>query len=327
MTNEGRRPHSRCRVTRRKPGWCAPWLALQLCAGGAAAQTDSQIVQRLFPQRLIDESERDYRAGGPLPYRTFSFVVADLDNDGSPYIVAAFSNGLSGVVRVLRRVNGTARVVAEPDLPLLGGIFPDVRLVDIERDGRPEVAVSYSSARGPPADWLFRWDGAKLDTFGPTTRDESGNVDTPLSNADYADIDGDGILEIILPTAADSGDRTWLVYRLEGSAFVSATSLCYLGDFYFPAATPGLAADSFAVASPGPGFVLTVVNGDRDGGNRVRGATVRLNGRTVVTPNDLGAGVRAVVRSVSLSAENRIAVTLVGAAGSHVLVTARPGSR
>jgi hypothetical protein len=85
-----------------------------------------------------------------------------------------------------------------------------------------------------------------------------------------------------------------------------------------------VATDGFAVASPGPGFLLTVINGDRDGSNRVRAGTIRLNGRAVVTPEDLDQRVRTVVRRVSASAANRIAVTLAGDAGSHVLVTLGP---
>jgi hypothetical protein len=308
----------------RRAGWLVPCILLQLCAVGAAAQTDSQVVASVFPQRLIDESQRDYQAGGPLPFQTFSYVAADLDHDGSNYLVAAYSNGFSGAVRVLRRANGTARVVAEPDLPLLGGIFPEIRLVDIEGDDRPEVAVSYSSARGPAADWLFRWDGAKLTVFGPTTRDESGDIDTELANADFVDVNGDGILEIVNPTESDSGIGGWEVYRLEGSDFVPGGSLCYLGDFSVSAA---MAEESFAVERPGPGFMLTVVNGDRDGSNRVRVGTIRLNGAAVVSPGDLGEGVRTVVRAVSLSAENRVALSLEGPAGSHVQITVGPAPR
>ena len=315
------------RITCRRPGWFVPWLLLHLCAAGAAAQTDSQVVATFFPQRLIDESQKDYQAGGPLPFETFSYVAADLADDGSRFLIAAYSNGFSGVIRVLRRENGTARVVDEPDLPLLGGIFPEVSLIDIEDDGRPEVAVSYSSARGPTADWLFRWDGARLAVFGPTTRDESGYVDTQLSNVDYVDVDGDGILEILDPVVSDSGTVAWEVYHLEGSTFVAGTSLSYLGEFSFPAATPADSVQSFAIESPGPGWVLTVVNGDRDGSHRVHAGTVRLNGVAVVTPSDLDEGVRTVIRSVSVSVENRVAVSLDGPHGSHVRITVGPKPR
>jgi hypothetical protein len=165
---------------------------------------------------------------------------------------------------------------------------------------------------------VFRWDGEGLVVLGPARRDESGNVDTRLSNADYVDVDGDGRLDILNPTETETGEHVWQVYRLEGGTFVEAVVLDYLADFYPP---PALATGSFEVASPGPEFVLTLVNGDRDGSNRVRAGTVRLNGSAVVTPDDLGAGVRTLVRQVSLLDENRIDVTLVGDPGSHVLVT------
>jgi len=320
MTKHGTRliPHWPIRC--RGPARSIPWVLLHLWAAGAAAQTDSQVVEAFFPQRLLEESRRDYQQGGPLPFRTSAFVVTDFDNTGS-FIIAAYSNGFSGVIRVLKRVHGTASLVDEPDLAALGGVFPKVQLLDFDGDGRFEVVVSYTSARGPTADWVLRWDGTKLRLFGPAGRDALGVTDTPLSNADFLDIDGDGILEILNPAGADSGARAWQVYRLADRTYVASASLYYVGYFYPP---PAVATDSFAVASPGPGFLLTVINGDRDGGNRVRAGTIRLNGRAVVTPEDLDQRVRTVLRRVSASGVNQIAVTLAGDAGSHVLVTVSP---
>jgi hypothetical protein len=306
---------------RRSRAWSLAWLPLLLSPAGAGAQTDSQVVETFFPQRLIDESRRDYQRGGPLPFRTSAFVVADLDNDGSPFIVAAYTNGFSGVVRVLERVDGTARLVHEPDLPALGGVFPSLRLLDFDHDGRAEVVVSCTSARGPTADWVFRWDGSRLALLGPTTRDALGVADTPLSNADFVDIDGDGILEVLNPTGADSGPGAWEVYRLEERTYVAGAFLHYVATFFPP---PAAGTQSFVVANPGPAFLLTVINGDRDGGNRVRAGTIRLNGRDVVGPADLDEGMRTVVRRVPGSVENVVAVTLVGTQGSRVLVTVGP---
>jgi hypothetical protein len=308
-------------VSCRRLAWVIPWALLNLCGVDATAQTDSQAVATFFPQRLIDESQRDYEAGGPLPFQTFAFVAADLDNDGSSFLVAAYSNGFSGVVRVLERIDGTARVVDEPDLPLMGGIFPSVDVPDVEGDGRPEIAVSYSQAGGSTADWVFRWDGTRLRLIGPVTRDERSLVDTRLSNSSFEDIDGDGIQEIVEPTAADSGAPAWRVYRLEGSQYVDSTSLHFLDSFYINPTTPQAATRGFVVANPGPGFQLTVINGDRDGTNRVTAGTIRLNGHMVVSPAEIGADVRTVVRRVTVLGENRVEVSLVGDVGSWVLVT------
>jgi hypothetical protein len=52
-------------------------------------------------------------------------------------------------------------------------------------------------------------------------------------------------------------------------------------------AAPVLKTSEFEVAKPGPGFVLIIVNGDRNGDNRVSSGTVRLNGVVVLTPDDL----------------------------------------
>jgi hypothetical protein len=118
----------------------------------------------------------------------------------------------------------------------------------------------------------------------PTRRDERGVTDIQLSNADFVDTDGDGILEIVNPSRVGPPAAAWEVYRLAEPTYVASTSLDYLGDYY-PLAIPGAATDSFAVASPGPGFMLTVINGDRDGGNGVGAGTIWLNGLAVVTPS------------------------------------------
>ena len=176
-------------------------LLLGFGRGSALAQTHEEIVEQFFPQRLIDESVQDSQKGGPEPFKTSNFVVADLNGDGSTFIIAAYSNGFSGVIRVLRKNNGTFSLVDEPNLQALSGDFPEVELLDLDNDGCSEVIVSFSSARGTTANWVFKWDGTKLDLIGPTRVSSFGVVFTKLSDASFIDIDGDGIREIVNPTS------------------------------------------------------------------------------------------------------------------------------
>jgi len=157
---------------------------------GSLNQTDKDLVNQFFPDFLIEESEEDFAKGGPAPFRTSAFAVADLGGTGTDLIVAAYTNGFSAAIRVLRREGTAAVLVDEPALPLLAGIFPCVTLLDLNHDGRPpEVITSFSSGRGTGADWVFRWNGSALVFIGPSSVDANGDVSTLLSGADFIDLD------------------------------------------------------------------------------------------------------------------------------------------
>ena len=208
----------------------------------AFAQTDEEIVNQFFPEFLIEESEEREAGGGPAPFRASAFGVADLNGTGEEFIVAAYTNGFSAGIRVLRRQGTTTLLVDEPILRLLGGTFPFVKLIDLDNDGRPEVVTSFSSARGHLADWVFKWNGATLDLIGPSTVDEHGDVSTLLSEAGFRDLDGDGILEIInspqqAPLAADEPELELGpidIFRFDGKRYVFSRSVedldCELAD-------------------------------------------------------------------------------------------------
>lgn len=289
---------------------------------GLTTQEIEQIVEQFFPPRLINESETDFQQGGPAPFRARAFELADLDGTGTAnYIVAAYTNGFSAAIRVLRLQEGTAVLVSEPNLRLLSGIFPAVKLVDIENDGRPEVSVHFSSARGSLFDWVFRWTGTELRLIGPASVDEHGDVFTALVDSGFFDVDGDGTLEIV-----DYPDETETlkIYRFDGQKFTLTKSLIFFSTFYRHAGTPLLQTAEFEVAKPGATFVLTIVNGDRNGDNRVSSGTVRLNGVQVLSPNDLNQQVRKVVRQVTVLANNLLEVELESKPSGQILVTIEP---
>jgi hypothetical protein len=308
-------------------------LFLGIWGGVVCAQTNEQIVQQFFPQRLIDESEQRLQRGGPAPFRTSEFIVADLNKDGSTFIVAAYSNGFSGVVRVLKKVNGTFTLVDEPDLRGMSGDFPEVHLIDLDNDGRFEIIASFSSARGPTGNWVFKWDGTKLNLIGPTEISSFGVIFTKLSDASFFDVDGDGIIEIINLTASgpvapdetrNIGKGDIEVYSFDGQKYKLTKSLSYIGSFVRHTAAPFVDKAKFEVANPGPGFVLTIINGNREGDNRVSSGTIKLNGVVVLTPNDLNQQVRKVVRQVTTLAQNMLEVELAGKPTGQILVTVEP---
>src|SRR5215510_12147285 len=107
---------------------------------GQTGGPEDNLVRQFFPQWLITEANADFAQGGPPPFQAFAYADADLDGTGArDFIVAAYSNGFSGAVVVLRKQATSAVQVAAPSFPLMGGIYPNVTMLDVDNDGRPEA--------------------------------------------------------------------------------------------------------------------------------------------------------------------------------------------
>src|SRR5438093_766362 len=105
-----------------------PWTCVQyglfvaiaavtaLFVGRAEAQSisDEQMVSAAYPDALVQNFYSWAKPNQRLVKR-FGFARADLGGTGTDdFIVAAYTNGLGGAIRVLRPSNGTAQVVDEP---------------------------------------------------------------------------------------------------------------------------------------------------------------------------------------------------------------------
>jgi hypothetical protein len=286
-------------------------------AGSQAQQTDEEIAKQFFPQRLIDESAQDFAQGGPEPTQFLDFKVADLNGVGTnDFIVAAYTNGFSGAIRVLRKQGNTASIVSEPNLRLLSGIIPKVQLLDLDKDGRPEIIVSYSSARGPAADWVFKWNGTALNLIGPSVTDANGDVSTVLSEADFIDLNGDGILEIINPPQDSPG--TFDVFTLDGNRL---KSLNFFGVYIRGKATPLVTTRTFSLVKTDISYLVKAINGDSNGNNRVSSAVITLNGKVVIGPEAFNQKVSQAVTQVTLQSSNTVNVELKSAPASQIILT------
>jgi len=303
-------------------------------AQNSSVHTTEEIVEQFFPQSLVDDSEKRVKRGGPSPFKTSTFRVADLDGIGTEnYIVAAYTNGFSAAIRVLKLDNGNAMLVTEPNLRLLGGIYPALELVDIENDGRPEVVAFFSSNRGITTDWVFKWTGTELSLIGPASIDKHGDVFTVLVQSDFIDVEGDGVLEIITPPTHRPFPPalrdtikidTYKIYSFDGQTYQLTKTLNYFGIFSRRTETPVVSTRGFDVQDLGDDFVLTIINGMPDGKDRVSSAVIRLNGVVIVGPNDLNQEVGQIVREVSVLQDNVVEVELHGEAGGQVMITVEP---
>jgi hypothetical protein len=72
--------------------------------------------------------------------------------------------------------------------------------------------------------------------------------------------------------------------------------------------------------TPAPSYRLKIVNGDRDGSNRVTSVKVEINGTLIVSPTEVNLGVETLTRTIQLQKQNEIKVTVDGPANAHMYV-------
>lgn len=299
--------------------------------GVAQGQTsaDDAAVQQYFPQRLNDASRRD----GWEAVRHSHYVNADLDNTGNPdYIVAAYTNGVQGALRVLKKQGRAVVLVADPVFPLMGGIFPLVSLRDLDGDRRPEIVVSLSQASASESStWLFKWNAGAVGLLGPVEYPDlvtlGGEPVSAIGYVDYVDLDGDGFAELVGPAADDnaSRDEDRDVFVLVGGTYIKASyRLSYYHAFARQAGPPITNAAAFSVKSPGTNYILVIASGDETGAGRVSSATITLNGVVVASPSMFNVAIRSLAIPIAVHATNSLTVRIAGGPGSLLRIGIRP---
>lgn len=285
--------------------------------------TPEQIVEQFYPQVLIDRASA--HPGVPLS-RQSAFAVYERFLDGAPRtIIAAYSNGVEGAIRVLQVQTGTSFTVVFESLGI-GDANPSVELADVDADGTNEVIVKTISFTGITTSFVFRYDRGTLLSIGPSDA---------LSNADLVDLDHDGTLAIASleeprPSAEADNVREggYRIYKLWGGRYVLAQRLLYLAPFVRHKGTPETITETFALFgdSTGP-YVLRLVNGERGGGRRVSSARIVLNGIEVLSPDNFSQQVEFLSLPVTLLPRNTIEVTLAGEPLGEIFVTVEDTSK
>lgn len=292
-----------------------------LCASSSfaeASNTDNSIVKEYFPQALTAISDTINAHGGPAPDQYFAYVDADLDGTGTKnYIVAVYSNGYLGEIRILKKQGSNAMVVAStsPWSPRMSGIVPTVRIQDVDGDGRPEVIASFSNMNGATTtDWIWKWDGTALHCISPA-----------LYGVDFVDLTGNGKLSAISndetgQTTSSGFPLDTAIYNLVNGKFVRTGTSYMFSYFRRYKGPPHRVTQQFAVSNPSGQYELTIVNGG--GTNKlVSSATVQLNGTTVASQKDFNQQAKVIKIPVTLKASNTVTVKLNGAPGSLILLS------
>jgi hypothetical protein len=289
-------------------------VCLALATSAFAQQTDDAIAQQFYPQQLRDDLRKFSDEDLPPIYK---FVRGDLTGAGSKMLVVAYSNGRMGALRVID-VSGAPALLDE-NLDL-SGTRPIVELFDLDRDGRMEIITAFAAMRTDITS-IFKWTNGHLVLWGPTRTDQYGVVHSTLPTLDYADIDGDGLLELIEEKDIESGILLEKVYRLSGGNYVPAQPAAFHGEYMRASGEPENVKADFPAPDNGAGrWLLRVINGDDKGGNSVTSGDIRLNGATLVTSDMLKKKVRTITVPVTLRAINTIEVELRSATGTGLTV-------
>jgi hypothetical protein len=305
---------------RRKLGRLSLVALALACAVPVLAQNDQEAVESLYPQSLLDDYYANVQENGAEPFRGVAYTPADLVGSGhADDVVAAYTNGFAGAIRVLRRERNGLVVAAAPEVAATGAL-PHVEAVNLDGTGGDEVIATFSAATGNESVWVFRWDGTSLQSVGPVVRDSDGTPRSALVNAGWLDLDGDGVLEIytpqvILPIAeGETVRQAFDVYRWNGQSFAPSRPVKYVRQFFRGRGEPEAVSDSFSATAGN--HVLRIVSGAQS----VSSAVVLLNGRMVAGPRNFSQEAAVIEIPVVLREENQLSVELRSAPGGSLTI-------
>jgi hypothetical protein len=312
-----------------------------------------QAVLANFPKEILaDGKPATARQDDPDDHSRTCVTAFSRKADGSPDLVAVIYNGDHTEVAMLAYEKGKARVLdAVTDRKyFLGGEFCEINIVNLADPANPSsplakaVVASFSANYSCTADYYFVWSGARLEMISPIIHEfgpeRAAESDTDCSYA--VDLDHRGAMQIVGSDGNDdrfpqddgiASTGTSTLFRYNGATYEPAKNLIYVEE-YEPN-LPKTADEKTEYKSdvgqwmgyiamhhaPAPSYPLTIINGDRDGSNRVTSAEIKIDGVTVILPREVNQQVETLTRTVQLHKENMLKVTVDGPPNSHMYVT------
>jgi hypothetical protein len=290
--------------------------AAVLAAGGPALAQPAldAAVAAAYPERLTPSSPQErYACHQVLP---------------GGDVVAAYTDQADGAVRVLRP-DGAGAYTPVFDSPMawdISGRDCLLRLEDVDLDGAPEVFAYFFQNRSS-AGWVFRWTGETLENLTATETDQDGREVTLMLNPTVYDLHHEGALRVVAErevamTAPGVRPRyPAFVYRLGADGFEVEGSALSLNGFLASVSPEANQRFFRLVNDSAPPVTLRVINGERDGANRVDGATITINNEVVLGPAAIHAGVAVVeVELADVFTANELHAALEGAPDARIIV-------
>ncbi|HSY50657.1 MAG TPA: VCBS repeat-containing protein [Thermoanaerobaculia bacterium] len=310
--------------------WIAFHALLIMAASSALAASAESVVSRFFPPALtVDNLNKPV----PIKSRHYTFVLGDLNHDGTQLICAVYWNERDGAVSVLSPVGDGSLIatVSPADMPGRSG---KVQLLDFDNDGRPEIVVTMDQLRGPSAAWIYKWTGAALQLMGPTDPEGRDAYSSDLADPTFLDVDGSGSISVIdhswgrgpcvQPCDEEQVFVQYRLFQLVNGNFKPSGDIDCFKQYLRGTGAPQAQTDSFSATDPAAPRQLVVVNGERDGSARASSARVVLNGQSVVGSSSFNQKVGVIRLPVALAANNTLTVTIDGKPGATVTVLLLP---
>ncbi len=303
-----------------------------------------QAVESAFPKEL--RYPKDEESGDE---NSTCAAVFSKNADGTPSLLATAYSGDLVELAMVAYTSGAAKIIStipQAQFGLEGGAcgLGIDNLADPEHPGSSLAKTIEVSFHDGPS-WFFTWDGKEFQNITAFRVDKVGGIDTPESEmreAEVVDIDHAGAMQIVGSNGdfenfqGDDGimsSGTYTLYRYDGKIYAPAKTLIVIRQFEpnLPGTPDEVAAYRSDVAAPwvfgvgmhqtpAPSYQLTIVNGDRDGSNRVTSAKIEIDGVTVIQSTEVNQNVENLARTVQLQKESKIKVTVDGPAKSHLYV-------
>jgi hypothetical protein len=284
-------------------------ISISLCA----QLSDKQIVSNAFPAALNDGDG----------VRFSRFIAVDLNGTGQPLLVAVYTNGAGGAIRVLNRAG---QVVSAPDFPGMRGFHASLQAVDLDHDGTPEIIAEFTTGHSPdnPDTWVFRWLAGTLKLISPTCK-TGGLTLTCLDHVSFMDLAGDGTLALLnwpavtldRETGEVSRSEPWTIYTLKNGSFLQADgAFLFAHEFRRGTATPFTSEETFR--APVGGTTIRVINGTAD--QAATSGRITLNGKEIMGPADFQRGAHTTDIPVELVENNTVTVQLQGKPGAKIVM-------
>ncbi len=286
-------------------------------------------VKATFPKEL--RYPKDQESGNE--YSTCAAVFSQ-NADGTPKLIATAYSGDGIEVAMVAYTSGVAKTVSTvPDEQFwLNGGACGLEIDNLADPEHPDSSlaktIAVASIHGP--DWYFVWDGTKLQNITAVRLDnvsKKGIPESDMQESDVVDIDHTGAMQILGSNGdlekfqRDDGimsSGTYTLFRYNGKTYAPAKTLIDI-EKYGPS-FPNMVSVIGMHKTPESSYQLTIVNGDRDGSNRVTSAKVEVNGVTVIQSNEINQSVETLTRTIQLQKENKIKVTVDGPEKSHLYV-------
>jgi hypothetical protein len=290
-----------------------------------------------FPKSLMYKVVPAGNAAPMYPYHACATMVEGGDDGEQGLVAAAFTGpGTDTEIAMLEYSGGNASVVDV--VPSNSFFFPGgdctASTVDLanplDSDNSNLAHAIKVSFEG--ADWYFLWNGNKLiDITAPHYDPHSHGLPyTAMANTYVVDVDHSGPMQI---TGANGdsdnfprGDGiastgTVTLFRYNGTRYAPAEKYRYFGNY---TRAIGSFTDYIDMhRKPAPTYLLTIVNGARDGSRRAKAATITLNGLKVLGPEEINQSAETVSKIVELQHKNTINVDIKGPKNVVFYVTIR----